>query len=157
MGIHRIVDRSDEAITSEAYTGNIRAFLGRIYESAFWVSKARFEQVRQRLNDIALLAHGSLPYGAEEPNEVARNVAHEVLSSLEAASLPPASVIPLVDGGIEIVFVDDTNRAVIDIYNSGEIVAAAYQDQGEPTVWEIDDIENQLQGTIAHIRVHLAA
>ena len=156
IGIYRVVGQNDEAVTSPTYATGLRTALEQIYKSAFWMSKARFAQARQRLNETAFLAHGWDTYGAESPNDLARTLADKILNVLETASLPPTRLTPSVEGGIAMSFVEGSNRAVIEIYNTGAIAAATYSDEGEPAVWELDSETDALQGTIAQIRVHLA-
>jgi hypothetical protein len=155
-GIDRLIG-NDEAVTSKAYATSLRASIAQIYRSAFWQTKARFADARQRLSAIAALAHGWDSYGSEPPNANARSLAARILDLLETASLVPAQLTPTVEGGIALSFVEGNTRAVIEIYNTSEIAAATYSDQGEPTVWEIEFTEAQLLTSIERIRVHLAA
>lgn len=155
IAIYR-VDQNDEVIISETYA-SVLPSLERIDWSEFWRSKARFTEARQRLNETASLARGWDTYDAESPNIVARTRAAKILDVLETASLPPTRLTPTVEGGIAVSFLAGANRAVIEIYNSGEIAAATYSDEGEPTVWELDETEARLLSAINQIRVHLAA
>lgn len=157
IGIYHVVGQNDEAMTSGVYAIFRGAVLEQIRRSAFWLSKARFAEARQRLNATASLAHGWDTYGAESPNDVARTGAAKILDVLESASLPPTRLTPTVEGGIAVSFVEGSNRAVIEIYNTGEIAAATYSDEGEPAVWELDETDARLLGAIDKIRVHLAS
>lgn len=156
IGLFYRVRQNDEAITSETYASAFPS-LEPIYSSAFLLSKARFAEARERLNETASLARGWDTYDAESPNAVARTRAEKILNVLETATLPPTRLTPTVEGGIALSFVAGANRAVIEIYNSGEIAAANYSDEGEPAVWELDETDARLLGTIDQIRVHLAA
>ena len=143
---------NDEAMTSSPYAASLRISLE---QSTFWQTKKRFANARQRLGVIAHLAPGWDSYGSELPNTRARSLAARILDLLETVALPPTQLTPSVEGGIAISFVDGNARAVIEIYNTGEIAAATYSDQADPTVWEPTD--SQLLGSIERIRVHLAA
>jgi hypothetical protein len=157
VGIYRVTDRNDEAVTSPAYATSLHTSLEQILKSTFWLTKVRFAGARRRLNATASLAQGWDSYGSEPPNANARRRAEEILDSLEVACLAPTQLTPTVEGGIAISFVEGDSRAVIEIYNTGEIAAATYSDQGEPTAWEVEPAETRLLGSIEQIRVHLAA
>lgn len=119
--------------------------------------KDRFAGARDRLESTSALGPGWDTYGAEPPNEVARSLARTILSRLEGLSFPPTRVMPSVEGGIAFSFVQDDNRADIEVYNTGEIAAAAYSASETPTIWVVADVERSLATTIDRIRVHLAA
>ena len=158
VGIYRIVGQNDEASTSMAYSSQFREGLREVYNvSEFWKNKSRFQSLHQKL-DLA----GSLPenwntYGSEPPNEVATSLALAVLQSLEKVSLPPSALTPSSEGGIAIAFVNGAKRALLETYNTGEVVAATYSSESEPQVWEFKFNESGLQSAIDEIRVHLAA
>jgi hypothetical protein len=156
VGIYRLIG-NDEAVTSKAYATSLRTSLEQVYRSTFWQTKAHFADARQRLSAIAALARGWDSYGSEPPNVNARSLAARILDLLETASLVPTQLTPTVEGGIALSFVEGNTRAVIEIYNTGEIAAAMYSDRGEPTVWELEPAEAPLLGSIEQIRVHLAA
>jgi hypothetical protein len=156
VGVYRMFG-NDEAVTSKAYAISLQISLEQVYRSTFWRTKVHFTDARHRLATTACLAQGWDGYGSESPNAVARSLAARVLDLLEIASLAPTRLTPTVEGGIAISFVEGNSRAVIEIYNTGEIAAAAYSDRGEPSVWEVEPAEAPLLGSIAQIRVHLAA
>jgi hypothetical protein len=62
-----------------------------------------------------------------------------------------------VEGGIALSFVRINKRAVIEIYNTGEVAAATYSNDGEPAVWELEPSGDALLRTVDQIRVYLAA
>jgi hypothetical protein len=156
VGLYRFI--SDDGVAmSSAYATSLQTSLEEIYRSTFWRTKASFADARLRLSAIARLAHGWDGYSSEPPNANARSLAAKILDLLETASLVPTQLTPTVEGGIAFSFVEVDSRAVIEIYNTGEIAAATYSDQGEPTVWEPESTEAPLLGSIEQIRVHLAA
>ena len=157
IGIYRTFDQNDEAVTSQVYGRALSAKLEEIYKSDYWRSKARFVEVRGRLNSTVTLACGWDTYGAEAPNDVARALARKILDALEADLLPPTRLMPSAEGGIAISFVEGDNRAEIEIYNNREIVAATYSGFSEPRAWELSNTESALKNAITEIRVHLAA
>ena len=156
IGIYRNLARIDEAVTRPLQgllSGTVRAING----SSFWAGKVRFDEARFRLNATKALTPDWDSYGADAPNALARDLAAKVLTRLEQASMPPALLIPSAEGGIAISFVEGMNRAEIEVYNTGEIMAATYSGQGDPAIWELDISESKLKSAIAAIRVRLAA
>jgi hypothetical protein len=157
IGIYPAIDWNDEAVTSSAYANNVQTAREQIYRSTFWQDKLRFANARQRLENIQSLGPDWDTYGAEPPNAIARTLAGKILDLLETASLPPTCLNPTVEGGIAISFIENVRRAVIEIYNTGEVAAATYSDEGEPIVWEPVPSEVPMRNSIYKIRVHLAA
>jgi hypothetical protein len=158
IGIYCFLGHNDEAVTASMYMDPFRAAIGEIYKSSsFWLNIMRFAEARQRLSTTVSLERDWDTYGAESPNDLARNLAASVLDVLEEASLPPTRLTPSAEGGIAMSFVAGDNRGEIEIYNTGEIVAATYAGQTEPTVWELKDTDVALKNAIAQIRVRLAA
>ena len=96
-------------------------------------------------------------YGAEPPNHIARQIGAKILDMLERASLTPARLTPSAEGGIALSFVNNHKRAVIEIYNTGELAAATYSLEGEPEVWELEASDDPIVKTVDQIRVYLAA
>jgi hypothetical protein len=128
-----------------------------VLQSAFLTSKARFDDARHRLKAVAILRHGWDSYAAEPPNDVAYTLASTILDELEANHLPPTRLMPSVEGGIGLAFVEGGNRAYLEVCNTGETVVAIYGTQGEPEVWEIDATQAARKAAIDRIRVYLAA
>ena len=64
---------------------------------------------------------------------------------------------PSAEGGIALSFAEGEQHAEIEVYNTGEIVAATYSGQSEPTVWALDATESSLKSTIKEFRVRLSA
>ena len=128
----------------------------KIRASAYLSNKERFIDLRQHLGMTSQLAMGWDTYGAEAPNDQARNLASELLGLLENASLAPARLLPSAEGGIAMSFVEGEQRAEIEIYNTGEIAAATYAGQGEPAVWSLDANETSLKNAIEQFRVYLS-
>jgi hypothetical protein len=153
---YETIPSPDEAITSVLYAEELSKLVERNYPSYFWESKARFAEARRRLRATASLTRGWNTYDAESPNDLSRQLADRVLDQLEENLLPPARVTASAEGGVAISFVKDNRRAVIEIYNTGELAAAVYTNEGQPVVWELNADDASLQGTVNQIRVHLA-
>jgi hypothetical protein len=157
IGIYRFLQQDDD-VTSRMYKGFLESTYNSIYQSAFLTRKARFAEARQQLSDTLWLDERSWhPYEAEKPNTIARNRAVKILDALEAASLPPTHVMPSAEGGITMSFVEGQSRAEIEAYNTGEIAVATYSGQTAPMVWELTDIDSELEQAVAQIRVRLTS
>ncbi len=154
-GVLRILDQPDGEITSLIYSSFRRASFEKVQESAFLRNNESFAELRRRLSATSALQRGWDSYDAEPPNTNARVLAARILDVLEGALLSPTSLTPAVDGGIAMSFVEGGHRAVLEIYNTGDMAAATYSDDGEPVVWELD--EANAVTTAKQIRVHLAA
>jgi hypothetical protein len=155
VGIHSFIE-PNAAGPAEAYRDVLQQWHRAVLQSAFLSSKTRFDDAWQRLKAAALLRHGWDSYTADPPNEVARTLAGTILDELEANHLPPTRLMPSVEGGIGLVFVEGGNRAYLEVCNTGETVVAIYQAQGEPEVWELDTTQASRNAAIHRIRVHLA-
>jgi hypothetical protein len=153
FGLYQDFERHDESITARTSALGVRF---DFRESAFWSNEVRFSDAWKRLRNTTTLADGWDTYQAEAPNAIAHDLAQRVLTTLEGAWLAPARVLPSAEGGIAISFVAGDRRAEIEVYNTGEVVAATYSSRGEPAVWELRDTEDALKTAIASIRVHLA-
>lgn len=156
LGIYRIVGENDEATSTGQYSERVRQNLLEFYASASLRNKTLFTDARQRLEAAAHLPRNWDTYGAEPPNRLALALASRLFYFLERASVPPNRVAPSAEGGVAFSFVERASRAVIEVYNTGEVAAATYSDTGQPTVWGLEIAEPSLQDTISRIRVHLA-
>jgi hypothetical protein len=125
--------------------------------SSWWQARPGFDSARERLERTSRLQQGWDTYGAEPPNDHARALTQRVLDLLESSFVPPSRLMPSVEGGIGLLFGDGEARAGLEIYNSGEIAAATWRSEGDPTVWEMDPSDSSLKKAIEQIRVHLAA
>jgi len=155
VGIYRFEEHADEAVNSAVRAWSIAHERQQGSMSFFWLNRARFEEARDRLGKTARLNRGWDTYGGDPPNALASMIAANVLTALEAEALPPARLLPSVEGGIAITFAEDNGRAEIEIYNTGEIAAAAYAGTQDPTAWEFGPNEDEIKIAINRIREHL--
>lgn len=156
--IYRLVRRKDESVThSDGDLDRDRhEIVKRLGQSAFWPGLMPFLEARDRLHEETALASGN-PHYLEPPNAVALFVASRVLNILEAKLLPLGRVSATTDGGIALLFIAKANRAIIQIGNEGEIVAATYTASGDPAVWQVPVSDERIAIVADQIRVHLAA
>jgi len=120
-------------------------------------SVSRFDDFREKLHSTASLAENWNSYGAEPPNELARKLAFTVLQGLEKEPIVPSSLLPAGEGGITISFVRGAKRAMLEIYNTGEVLVAKYSASDPPQVWEFELTESRLRDSIDQIRTYLDA
>jgi hypothetical protein len=157
VGFYCVGKHVDEAEHSALRAWSIACSRRQVSMSVFMQIKDSIDEARNRLGQTARLIHGWDTYGGDPPNEMARTIAANVLTLLEAEALPPARLLPSAEGGIAISFVEGARRAEIETYNTGEIIAAIYSADDEPLVWELDDSAGAITSSIEQIRVHLAA
>jgi hypothetical protein len=157
MGFYRDMQNDEATTSSKYYSGLMKDFYRTYLESEFWQNKIKFATFRKKLDSTASLADSWNTYGSEPPNEIARKLASTIVQWLEKESLTPSSLLPSREGGIAISFVRGIKRAMLETYNTGEIIAATYSNADQPTVWEFELNESRLQNAIDRIRVYLAA
>ena len=116
-----------------------------------------FMLLDEQLQRLATVERNWDSYGADAPNEAALVSARDILKILEFAAFPPTRIVPSAEGGAGICFVEGENYADIECLNTGEILAAMYCGQAEPTVWEVGGGEQSIRSTIEKIRVHITA
>lgn len=144
-----------EAIAT-AYEGIRKALEAQLLQSAYLMQESYFEDALKRLATARSLRRGWDTYDSEAPNEYALSKSEVILQFLRRENLAPKRLLPSAEGGVGISFVEGDNRAELEIFNSGEVVAATYTSQSEPVVWEIGT-DQSLAVAIARIRVHLAS
>jgi hypothetical protein len=157
VGIYREM-QNDEARTAWSYYSKpLNDFQRASLGSEFWQTKIKFDNFREKLQSTASLSDNWNTYGSEAPNQIARKLASTILQGLEKESLAPSSLLPSGEGGITISFVSGVKRAVLETYNTGEVVGAKYSAAEQPEVWEFELTESRLLDAIEQIRVYLAA
>ncbi len=154
-GIYCLVDLNEDA--ARRYKNVFASVASSRRGSAFLTMMASFAEARERLESTIGLELNWDTYNAEPPNETARTLARRILDSLEVISFPPTRVMPSVEGGIGLAFVEQDNRADLEVYNTGEIAAVIYSALKAPETWTVPDTDRSLKTTIDRIRVHLAA
>jgi hypothetical protein len=151
IGVYR---RLNEAVNPDAARNNIANVFNALYNgSTFWQLKLKFDEARDNLFFTSFLGPNWDTHGAEPPSVPAREITSRVLSELERELIAPARLSPSAEGGIGLVFLNKNRRAMIEIYNNGEIAAVTYSNGDQPRVWETD--ETNMTNTIERIRVYL--
>jgi len=124
--------------------------------SEYWLSLP-FDQAQGQLQELAGLSPNWDSYGAEAPNEQARNTAKRVLTLLRSMSVPPTRIVASAEGGVGICFAREDLYADFECFNTGEIVAVRYRGSGEPVAWEVQPEDEAIKTAIEQIRAHFSA
>jgi hypothetical protein len=113
-----------------------------------------FNQARAELQELAFLSSDWNSYGSARPTFETRKSALHLIEKFESTSLPSPRVNPSADGGVAIEFRLGTQKAILEILNSGEFVAGTYSTHGPTEAWEFD--LTTVDQTIERIRNHLS-
>ena len=158
LGIYRVIGHNDEAQTSGTYSASVSEALHQVYDrSTFWQIKAKFVELERSLASTASLVEGWDHNGSEAPTDLARQLSMGILRVLEQSNLVPNHLGPSAEGGIGLTFVNGVKRAVIEIYNNGEMAAVTFSDYYSPEAWEFKADQNETLNTIQKVRVYLAS
>jgi hypothetical protein len=135
----------------------IRTFAQDIQESrrGTFPSRAWFLESCQQLKKLTYLQENWDSYGAEPPNSVALDWAHQCLNILQTMNFAPTKITPSVENGVGISFISDKKYADIECFNTGEILAVISDGQGNPTVWEVQRTNQGIKSALGEIRVFL--
>lgn len=90
----------------------------------------RKDRITARLAELA-----SLPEewgGSERPNEHAFSVARSIIDAMEQRGHRMVDIAPMSDGGLDVIYAEDTQSAHFDVYNDGEIVIVTQRRPGDP-------------------------
>ena len=111
---------------------------------------ARFAELQDELDRLQGLSEGWDSYGAPPPNENSIEEATKILTLYEHLNLIPARIVPSSEGGVAIVLVRADKYADVECLNDGDVLAATYQGDEEPDVWQVI----QPEATVKRIRQH---
>lgn len=117
--------------------------------------RSRFDQLEQKLKDMAKLLPNWNSYGAEPPVGEARARAAEVLILLQRLSFPPTNIVPSSEGGVSIYFLRGDRYADIEFLNNGEMLAVTYVGTSEPDVWPFEP--GNVEATVDRVVAHFSA
>ena len=95
--------------------------------------------------------------GSEAPNANAKRLTRLILAALSRGEVTPSAIEPSAESGVGIGFVKGRRRGSIEIFNTGEMIAATYEGREAPVVWEFNSEEESMTSTIGIIRVYMSA
>jgi hypothetical protein len=128
-----------------------------LWESTFIATKLRIERARARLDVLLALDTDWDPDGAAPPNRRAGAIVSNILDELEKEALPPTAILPSMEGGIGLTFIEGAKRAYIEVFNTEEITAILDSEENEPSALDIDTSARSIRAATGRIRVHLAS
>ncbi len=96
-------------------------------------------------------------YGAAPPNRRAVSLARNVVRLLAREGLPPPCINPSAEEGICMSFRAGSLYADIECFNSGEVLAATSDGEGERRVWEVGSRERGIVEAARLIRTFLGS
>jgi hypothetical protein len=113
---------------------------------------------KEKLTKLSTLEHNWDSYGAEPPNEFALQWASITLDILEELGREPNALVPSVENGIGICFINGDKFADIEFFNEGEILATTFQkklsldnlslDNSNPNIWEVGINTDSIRETL---------
>ena len=109
------------------------------------------------IDEALLLRHGWDSYDAAPPNAKSAEIARDFLSALEELDFHPAAVVPSVEGGMAVCFVDRGRVAQVEFFNDGDVVAVMYSDEDDPIVWELESERAEFLRAAKRIRVYIGS
>lgn len=145
-------------LAASTYAEEVR----RVYNSAREAERTRLtwaELIEARLKLAAVEEIDADWNGgdSEAPNLTSRQRARRLVElAVRDAHLMPSAVLPSVEGGIAFVFKEGLRQGSIEILNSGELVAAYFDNFSEPTVWEFAPNDASTTTALERIRVFVS-
>lgn len=111
----------------------------------------------RRLEELLELEQDWDSYGAAPPNRVAVSLAAKVLRALSKEGLPAPCINPSAEEGICMSYRAGSLYADVECFNSGEMLAATSDGEGERRVWEVDSRQPETIKTARLIRIFLSS
>lgn len=111
----------------------------------------------RRLEELLELEQDRDSYGAAPPNRVAVSLAAKVLRALSKEGLSAPCINPSAEEGVCMSYRAGSLYADVECFNSGEMLAATSDGEGERRVWEVDSREAETVKTARLIRIFLGS
>lgn len=126
--------------TLRAYEHEVRKLI--LKEAIYWKAKVVIGRLQEKLIQLKELQEGWDSYGAHAPQPSTIEGAEKVLALLEPFDLLYAKLIPSAEGGVAVFFNEGTKTAYLEFQNSGDVVLAMYDREGEPQIIELTDTDD---------------
>jgi len=126
-----------------------------------WVSGVPVRQAgwllecHRQLEELLRLERDWDSYGAEPPNDLAVSLAKKVVRVLSQQGLSPPCINPSAEEGVCISFRAGRLYADMECFNSGEILAATSNGEGQRRVWEVESRDSEIIEAARRIRKFL--
>lgn len=99
----------------------------------------------KRLVELAQLQDNWDSYGAEAPEEAAIGRMRRIINRIQRYNLVPSSIDASAEGGVCVSFRHGEKYADIECFNNGEVLAVTSLNEGDAEVWEIADLDLDLE------------
>ena len=116
------------------------------------VCEGWFRKCMKKLASLRQLGKNWNGYGSEPPSNKTLRWVEEVLEKLHDLHFAPDRVVASAENGVGIIFHRNEKYADIECLNSGKMSAVTFVGQEEPTVWELDETEYDLDQCLERIR-----
>jgi hypothetical protein len=95
-------------------------------------------RIKKQLDELRWMTLEDTGAVAEVPNETSIDRAQEVLLAATRGDVQPLRVVPCADGGVTVIFDKFERFAVLDFFNTGEVVLARSSGPGTTTAVEVE-------------------
>ncbi|MBV9215792.1 MAG: hypothetical protein JO053_06405 [Acidobacteria bacterium] len=129
--------------------------VGRLLDSEFRWTNARFAMAREALSDLSILGTNWDSYGGAAPSHRSVQNASRILDLLQSLDFAPARVLPSAEGGVGVCFVSRERYADIECSNDGEILGVYYVGMQMPRLLEVDGTDESITAALERIREHI--
>ena len=119
-------------------------------ERTGWLVKAL-----QSLSRMLTLENDWDSYGAEPPNKAAIGCARSILDLLAQDDFQPTSLDASSEGGVCLSFQHAGRYGDIECFNSGEVLAVVSSGSDDTSVWDLANLEVDIQPAMDRIRSFL--
>jgi hypothetical protein len=145
-----------ERVSLLVFSGNAVGWVAEFLGSAISRnhSAKRIAELWDDVDHMSTLHTDWNGYGSEPPNDVARDVAQQILMSATNL-IVPNRVAASAQGGVGICFYQGSRYADIECLNTGEILATTSDGSGRPGVWEVK--LNETKGALERIGQYIAS
>jgi hypothetical protein len=106
----------------------------------------------KELDSLKKLAPNWDSYGAEPPNPTAIRRLESLLELLPSVELTPTKIVPSVEGGAAVCFINGAKYADVECFNNGTLLAVLSTGRGTPEAWELGASKAAIWNTLERIR-----
>jgi len=127
------------------------------YSSKFLLVQNQYRKLRSSLATYSELTDGWNSYGADKPSSHTLGLILRLLNKLRDEFFLPNQLVPSAEGGVAAYFKADDRVSYLEYRNSGEVILAMYDQQGEPDIRELTENDADESRAIALIRQYIRA
>jgi len=105
------------------------------------------------LEEMKSLPHDWNGQGSDPPNSISIHNTQDILGLLHIKSFPPQKISPSAENGVSLSFFINNHYAIIECFNSGEIILAISKEKREPLIWEVGNISGEIDDALDRLIV----